>query len=151
MSLAWVQGDQAYVTAIGDCRVYVARDGRLVQLTSDQTFVQGLIDAGLLTPKDAATSPYRHVVTNSISAQASDEPVRVTAVPFQPGDRLLLATDGLFSSLAEIDIAEIITDGCPQQVADRLVFEALRRGSRDNIACVVVKRNPTVLSARREA
>lgn len=129
----------AYVARVGDCRVYLARDGLLHRLTSDQTYAQTLVDAGVVTPEEARNSTYRHIVTNSVSTRPLQATPRVLAVPLRRADRMLLATDGLTSALDDESISQAIWEGSPQQSADQLVLQALRRDCRDNVACVVVK------------
>jgi protein phosphatase len=138
-ALAVVAGDTAYFTSVGDCRVYLARDNQLHRLTTDQTYVQAMLDAGVLSAAEARTSGFRNIVTNSVSVKGLQERPNVEAIPLQLGDRLLLVTDGLTNALDDEAIESMVFDGSPQETADELVLEALRQDSHDNIACVVVK------------
>lgn len=138
MALVIVRGDVAYATHVGDCRVYHARGESLRLLTSDQTFAQELVEAGVLSPAEAEQNPHRHRVTNWVGAiQAGGRP-SFQAVQLQPEDRLLLATDGL-AVLGADTVGHILRAGDPQDAADALIIEALRNDTRDNVTCVVVK------------
>ncbi len=133
-----INGDTAHVANVGDCRAYLIRGSRIRRLTRDQTFVQTLVDAGVLTAREAQQSSYRHVVLNAVSTKDLEPPFMQT-VELQAGDRLLLATDGLTGVLDDELIAQRVADGSPQEAADALVLEALRRDSHDNVSCVVIK------------
>jgi protein phosphatase len=98
-----------------------------------------LVDAGVISPAQARTHKYRHVVTNYVGVKALDERPTFHAVTLVPGDRLLLATDGLTGSLDDDSVSRIIGDAeSAQGAADELVLAALKHGSKDNIACIVV-------------
>jgi protein phosphatase len=139
MALVAIVGNVTYVARVGDCRVYLAHGGAIRRLTTDQSYAQALADAGILSDDDVRTSSYRHIVTNAVAIKEPEEPPVVLAVPLKFGDRLLLATDGLTSAMDDQTIAQMIVNGSPQEAADQLVLEALRRDSHDNITCVVVK------------
>ena len=69
-----VDGDQAHLAHVGDCRIYLFRDGRLSRLTRDHTVVQQEIDAGRLTPELARLVPHKHILTQSVATTARSSP-----------------------------------------------------------------------------
>jgi serine/threonine protein phosphatase PrpC len=122
----------------GDSRFYRMRGGQLVQLSRDQSHVQNLVDRGEIAPEAAATHPLGNIVTNLVGA--SDELVlEERRDSLEPGDILLLCTDGLNRAITDTEIAGIL-DGDPVAgAADRLIERALARGVRDNVSAVVIE------------
>ncbi|MEV4756560.1 protein phosphatase 2C domain-containing protein [Micromonospora sp. NPDC049559] len=121
---------------IGDSRAYLLRDGMLKQITRDDTFVQMLVDEGVISPEEASSHPRRAVVTQALQGE-SVEPAYSTMVP-RAGDRWLLCSDGLSNVVRPGTIAEtLVSYPDRQQCAARLVDLALRAGGPDNITVVV--------------
>jgi protein phosphatase len=133
------QADQVYVAGLGDSRAYLIRGDRVQQLTVDHSVAQALVASRVLSQDEARHSPWQHVLHKFLGCvEMSDRP---EVHPFQPrpGDRLLLASDGLTNHVSEDDLhegAKQFPD--PQRWADHLVQLALQRGSRDNVTCIVI-------------
>jgi protein phosphatase len=125
------------VASIGDSRAYLRRDGVLRRLTQDHSLVAELVRAGTLTEDEARTHPQRSLLTRALGTGPDVEP-RLARVDHEPGDRLLLCTDGLFSALdsREIDAA-LAAAGRPGGAADELVRLARRRGE-DDVSVIVI-------------
>jgi protein phosphatase len=137
--LAVRQADQVFVAGLGDSRAYLVRAGRVEQLTVDHTVAEALARSGTLTPEQARTSPWRHVLYKFLGCaeMTGDAEVR----PFTPeaGDRLVLASDGLTNHVSDEDLAAGVRRfPDPQEWAVHLVTLALDRGSSDNVTCIVV-------------
>jgi PPM family protein phosphatase len=123
---------------IGDSRMYVVRDGELVQVSRDHTWVQQEVDAGRLTERAARTHRLSHVLTRALGADL-DEP-DVYAGTFLPGDVVLLCTDGLTGMLGDRILRRVLVRPDPlQELLATLVDGANRRGGRDNITAVIVR------------
>jgi protein phosphatase len=133
-----VEGDQAHIAHVGDSRIYLCRDGRLSRLTRDHTVVQKEIDAGRLTPEMARQVPHRNYLTQSVGYHGPVEPDTATR-PVLPGDVFLLCSDGLTDPLEDAQIARIVKDSDPGELAERLVGQALAAGAEDNVTVVVVR------------
>jgi serine/threonine protein phosphatase PrpC len=121
---------------IGDSRAYLMRGGVTQQMTKDDTFVQMLVDEGVITPDEAHVHPRRAVVTQALQGDPV-EPAFMTLVP-EAGDRWLLCSDGLSNVVREETIADVLRthpdrDAC----AARLVDLARRAGGPDNITVIV--------------
>jgi PPM family protein phosphatase len=137
--LALHTGGKVYVANLGDSRAYLIRGEHVEQLTVDHSVAQALVACGALSPEDARSSPYQHVLHKFLGCMALSE--RPDVKPFVPQarDRLLLASDGLTNHITDDDLRRGPRDfPNPQVWADNLVQLALERGSRDNVTCVVV-------------
>lgn len=133
-----VAGSRALVAHVGDSRAYLLRRDELRQLTVDHTLMQRLVEEGRLRPADVATHPQRSVIVRAIGAAADLSPDRLT-VELEPGDRLLLCSDGLTGPLA-VDEIEATLAGTPnpQAAAEQLVHLANAAGGADNVTALVV-------------
>lgn len=124
---------------VGDSRVYRMRAGRLEQLSRDHSYVQSLVDAGELAVEAVATHPQRHVLAQCLGGAAPDGiEVDAETIPAEPGDRLLLCTDGLTGELADARITELLTaEPDDQRASQALVDAALVAGGHDNVTVIV--------------
>lgn len=127
-----------FVVHIGDSRCYLLRNGRFEQATVDQSWVQMLISQRLATPAEAKTHPMRNLLLHSLSGALRDpETAQIFPVELRPGDRWLLATDGLSDYLPCPTLEQLtVTIDQPQDLADALV-DAAYQASRDNISVIV--------------
>jgi len=134
-----VHGHHLEVAWVGDSRCYHLRGGELRLLTRDHSYVQTLVDAGMLDPSEAATHPERHVLARCVGSKALEHgDIEIHTVPIEPGDRVLLCSDGLTGELEDGRIGEILTGHRADASAARdLVNEALVCGGRDNVTVIV--------------
>jgi serine/threonine protein phosphatase PrpC len=131
--------DRLALGHVGDSRAYRLRGGRLELLTHDHTVVAALLQAGLITREQAATSEVRNVLTRSVGSDpTADVDMRLLAA--EPGDTLLLSSDGLHGVVAEETIAAVLL-GEPDltRAAAELVQRANDGGGPDNITAVLVR------------
>jgi protein phosphatase len=129
-------GAELALAHVGDSRAYLLRDGVLQQMTKDDTFVQMLVDEGVITADQASSHPRRAVVTQALQGDPV-EPAYSTMSP-RPGDRWLLCSDGLSNVVREETIGEVLTAAAdPDEAARRLVDLACRAGGPDNITVIV--------------
>lgn len=123
---------------IGDSRVYRLAAGELEQISVDHSVVQDLLDAGDLSPEEAAVHPERHVITRAVGGGLAPEP-DYWLLPVGPTDRLLICSDGLTSELDDAELrAILLAHEDPQDAAQELVRAALGAGGKDNVSAVVV-------------
>ena len=124
-----------YVTQVGDSRCYRYWDGKLTQLTRDQTIAQGLVDQGILPADRLAKSPYSHILASAIGG---DEAVPVvTRIEIPRGCMILLATDGLTKHVSNAEIQQQIEAmTSSEQLCRSLLALALERGGSDNITLI---------------
>jgi serine/threonine protein phosphatase PrpC len=124
---------------VGDSRAYLFRDGKLIQLTKDHSYVQEQVDAGYLTPDQARTHPYSNVITRCVGAN-SDVMPDIYLGTVQPKDLFLLASDGLTGMLEDQQLAHTLAaNRMPQEQVDELIAEANRHGGLDNITAIIVR------------
>ena len=138
---------RAAIAHVGDSRAYLLRSGRISQLTRDHTIVAELIERGVLRPEDADDHPYKSALSRNLGAQPSCN-VDVTIVELQPGDRLLLCSDGLYGYCAHEAIQHQLGSGDqPEHIAHELVEVALRGGGGDNVTTIVIEKRGLVPSS----
>jgi len=134
-----LNGPRYLIGQVGDSRAYVLRDGRLMQLTKDHSYVQEQVDAGYLTPAQARTHPYSNVITRCVGAN-NDVAPDIYVGALRSGDTYLLASDGLTGMLEDEDLERSLMNGPnPQGMVDALVNEANRRGGLDNITAIIIR------------
>ena len=127
------------VAHVGDSRAYLLRDGRLTTLTRDHTIVEELVARGLLTADEAERHPYKNVLSRNLGARP-DTKVDVLELELQPGDRMLLCSDGLYGFAAADAIQYVLGSGdAPDHVARDLIELALRGGGGDNVTTIVLE------------
>jgi PPM family protein phosphatase len=134
-----VNGDEVTIAHIGDSRIYLCREGEMIQMTKDHTFVQRLVDLGRITEEEALVHPRRSVLMR-VLGDVEDEPdIDTFTVKTQPGDRWMLCSDGLCGYVPEGLISMILSGPIStEEATDLLVSEALEYGAPDNVTVVVV-------------
>lgn len=157
--MAAIADDDLYVAHVGDSRAYLVRGGVAHRLTLDHTWAQEAIDIGRLTPEEASRHPNRNVIKRFLGvdetlavdqqiidlAQAPGEvagPGRwpmVDRMRVQPGDTVLLCSDGLTDELSDAELQAVVRKAEPQAAAEQLVAQANAHGGRDNITVVLVR------------
>jgi serine/threonine protein phosphatase PrpC len=134
-----INGERYMIGQVGDSRAYLFRDGQLLQITKDHSYVQEQVDAGYLTPAQARTHPYSNVITRCVGAN-SDVAPDVYGGTLHASDVFLLASDGLTGMLEDEDLLTILSSGrSPGELVDRLISEANRRGGLDNVTVIIVR------------
>jgi serine/threonine protein phosphatase PrpC len=140
LTMVLVLWPQAYVVQIGDSRCYHLRPPIITQVTRDQTMAQELIDQGLLPAAAAERSPLSHVLSQAVGNKESEIWPEISSLHLEPGDTLLLCTDGLTKHLPEAQIAEVAAKaGSAKEACAWLVDAALSDGGSDNVTVVVTR------------
>jgi serine/threonine protein phosphatase PrpC len=138
LTAATFDGVTLTIGHVGDSRAYLLRDGRLDRLTTDHSLVEELIRDGKITEAQAAVHPQRSIITRALGVDSQVE-VDVYSVLLQPGDRVMLCSDGLTSMVRGPRIAEILVrETDPTVAANALVDTANAAGGEDNITVVVL-------------
>jgi protein phosphatase len=143
LTMAHVLWPRAYVVQIGDSRCYHLRGSVLRLVTRDQTYAQELLDRGALTPEEAEQSPLSQVLTRAIGGEAADLQPEIGQVDLEPGDSLVLCTDGLTKHVPDVAIPMVVAGADSAEAACRaLVGAALAGGGSDNVTVVVCRFQP---------
>lgn len=136
---------------VGDSRAYLWRGSqnnlentRLSQITKDQSLVQVLVDIGEITQQEARSHPKKNIITQYIGQPDIDQ-LKIDSVEamLEPGQKILLCSDGLSDEVSDDKLTEILQLGCDNQMSDQsivsaLIAAALRHGGRDNVTAIVV-------------
>jgi protein phosphatase len=137
-TVAVVSNGSVEIAHVGDSRAYLFRAGDLRQLTEDHSLVAGMVREGILDADEASSDGRRNIITRALGA---DDEVRVDRVSMalEPGDRLLLCSDGLSGQVPDASTAEVLaTEPDPARAVDRLVGLANAAGGEDNVTVVVI-------------
>ncbi len=138
--LEFSDGDPHWVSLnIGDSRVYLLRDDRLVQVTTDHSVVQELIASGKISPEEAEGHPYSNVITRAVGASELTAPDYM-ALDLRAGDRFVICSDGLTKELTDYGIQHFLRENAdPAAAVDAMLAAALENGGRDNVTLVIVQ------------
>jgi protein phosphatase len=123
---------------VGDSRAYHWRRGVLRQLTKDHTFVQTLVDEGRISEAESRVHPNRNIILRAVDGVHETEP-DLFRVDAEPGDRVLLCSDGCSGAVDDDRIRELLGSGSVDSAAVALVHAALDGGSTDNVTVVVAE------------
>ena len=136
LTMAFVAWPRAFVVHVGDSRAYRLRDGRLEQLTTDQTIAQAMVDAGVMSPAEADATQWKHVLASALGSDEATPACFLTDCHRQ--DIMLLCTDGLTKHVQADEIAaELAIARSAAETCQALVDRALERGGTDNITVIV--------------
>ncbi len=133
-------GDRAILGHVGDGRVYLIRGGQSYRLTKDHTIVAQQVEAGIITPQEAAESTLRGVLTRAVGTHESVQ-VDTLVLDLLAGDLLLLCTDGMHRYLRDEEVAMRVREASPGAVRQLIDFANLS-GGEDNICAVLVGCSP---------
>lgn len=140
VTMAYSCGADLFVAHVGDSRCYLLRGGVLQRLTRDDTLVQQLVDKGVLPPEQAAVHNLRHVITNVVGGTEPGIHAEVHRMTIEPGDALLLCTDGLTGMLPDERIAAVLqASPSPSSACQELVRLANEQGGKDNVTVIVAR------------
>jgi len=132
-----------YFAHVGDSRLYLVRDGNILRLTRDHSYVGRLVESGVLRSDEAEHHPQRHILTAALGAGthvAADSPTNQLAL--ENGDILILCTDGLWSLVQEPEMLSIVTSRDASSACAELVKLARKRSGPDNITVQILRVAP---------
>ena len=129
------------IAHVGDSRAYLFREGRLLPVTSDHSWVNEQLKQGFLTAENARNHPFRNVITQALGS-GTEIKVDLMDLALKNGDLLLLCSDGLNSMLTDVEISDLVVDG-KELSLDRLTLSLIEaakdRGGDDNITVALVE------------
>ncbi|WP_294510919.1 Stp1/IreP family PP2C-type Ser/Thr phosphatase [uncultured Intestinimonas sp.] len=139
MVAALVIGNQAYVLNIGDSRCYLVRPEGISRVTRDHSVVEDLVARGQITPEQARQHPQKNLITRALGAESKLR-ADLFRQPMEPGDALLLCSDGLSNMVSDQELLyEVLHGGPAEDCCRRLLDIALSRGAPDNVTAVLLQ------------
>ncbi|MBI4051914.1 MAG: Stp1/IreP family PP2C-type Ser/Thr phosphatase [Elusimicrobia bacterium] len=142
LSVALVQNNKAGVVHIGDSRIYMFREGNLIQLTRDHSLVMEQVRQGLITQEEAESSRLQNILTRALGTQPKAQ-IDVEEHPLMEGDILLLCSDGLTRMLKESALVKIFREKEElSAICNTLIESANQAGGMDNISVIVIQIKP---------
>lgn len=137
--VAVFRGDALWMGHVGDSRGYRLREGEIGQITRDHSLLQEQIDAGLISPEQAAFSANKNLVTRAVGVESVVQ-LEVHRHEVQAGDIYLLCSDGLSDMVDDASMAQLLRD-CDslESGAAALVAAANEAGGRDNISVILAR------------
>jgi protein phosphatase len=136
----WRKADELFITGVGDSRAYMIRDNEIKQLTVDHSLAQALVEARTISAEEARGHRFKNVLWKYLGTKEVGEGPEVLIESIQPGDRILLCTDGLSGVVADDQVLKCIQEHTDmQKCAEALGQLALDSGSRDNVSCIVIE------------
>jgi PPM family protein phosphatase len=134
-----LDGGFYHIAHAGDSRLYLIRDGKATSLTRDHSTAGEMVRMGVLSPDKVRGHDRRSELTQALGLGLFLQP-EILRVPAQPGDRLVLCTDGVWGVIEDASFAEVSAEeATPQELGRRLVDMALEQGSDDNVSVLVVE------------
>lgn len=139
IAVLYLEMEQAYVTHIGDSRVYCLSDNNLKQLTRDHSLVNELVKTGEITVEEAKSHPQRNILTRALGSNDTVE-TEIIEIKVTQGDKFLLCSDGLTNVVPEALIKEFMAqENDPESIVNQLISCANESGGADNITVVLVE------------
>lgn len=134
-------GDRYACVWAGDSRLYRLRGGRLERLTRDHSLVEELVASGTLKPEVAHRHPLANRITRAVGV---GDPLKLDVAQgrLTPGERYLLASDGLHGAIPDGVIAELVAAPDLDEASDRLMAAVMKAGAPDNVTVVLVAIDP---------
>ncbi len=146
-----LQENHAYIANVGDSRGYLWRNGRIQQITKDQSLVAKLVEEGAITEEEASFHPRRNVILYSLGSERSPK-IDLFEQTLQKDDILFLCSDGLTRHVTDAEIALTLSEESPEQAATTLIRKANERGGEDNISVAVIRyEKETAVSSQKSA
>lgn len=124
---------------VGDSRMYLLSEGKLRQITRDHSYIQYLVDKGVLTREEAETHPYKNMITRALGMEHVE--ADFFEEKFSVGDSLLICSDGLTRQVSDTQIKNCMAGGgSAKEKAEFLMSLALEYGGYDNITLAIVQK-----------
>jgi protein phosphatase len=135
-----IANDLLYFVHVGDTRLYLIRDGQIIQVTRDHSYVGRLVEAGMISREEAETHPQRNILTAAVGTN----PELVMDSPGQPEplrakDVLLLCTDGLWGVVHDAELLAVVENHTAEDAGRELIDLARARGGPDNITVSILR------------
>ena len=139
MVVATIVGHYAYVANVGDSRLYLVNQ-QILQVTKDHSLVQEMVRMGEINAEQARNHPDKNIITRALGAERTVD-IDFFDLKLEPGNVILMCSDGLSNMVEDSQIREIISDTEKnlEEKGKILISEANRNGGKDNIAVVLIE------------
>lgn len=138
LTLAYVDGCRISIAQVGDSCAYLYASDKLNKITKDHTYVQKLIDNGIIEESQAGDNPYKNIITRVVGMDGLE--VDTFEITWTDGDILFLCTDGLTSYLSEQELVGLFSNQTPiREKAEEMIARVLERGGRDNVSVIIAQ------------
>jgi len=127
-----------FMANVGDSRGYLLRSGTLYQITKDHSLVQKMVERGRITAEEARNHPHSNILLRTVGTER-DIPIDIFRIEFEPGDKVLMCSDGLWGEVEDRDMESILNTYTDPRIASReLVRAAHYGGGKDNVTLTIV-------------
>jgi len=135
-----IKGKDLCLAHVGDSRAYLVNSKNITKLTTDHTYVQSLLENGLINEQEVESHPQRNMITKCLGTQKSISPeLRFFHNFLNEEDLILLCSDGLYEYFKESEIQTFLTQYSLSDAVEHLVSTAISRGGHDNISALIIK------------
>lgn len=135
-----IDNDDCYIGHVGDSRIYLKSNGKLNRLTKDHSYVQTLVDKGVITDRDARKHPKRNRIFEALGNKPRTNPtICESPIHVKKGDCFLLCTDGLNDMISDLAIERAIDVNSVDRSCKRLIAAANAAGGKDNVTATLVR------------
>lgn len=141
----YIDNTKVHTYSLGDSRIYLYRDSKLIRITKDHTLAMKKYEANIYTKEEAERSPDNHKLTAFIGVDNDNQGLkaeRYDSFVFKKGDKLLICSDGLYDMCDDVTILEILSKKS-KTISYELVDMALNNGGIDNVTCLVIEASDT--------
>lgn len=133
-----LDGRTGFLANVGDSRGYLYRDGALQQISRDHSLVQKMVERGRITAEEARRHPHSNILLRTVGTERDIE-IDLFRIPLQPGDRILMCTDGLWGEVEDHEIEAILAHHAdPRAAARELLRAAHLGGGKDNVTLMII-------------
>ena len=144
LALLFINSEKIHIAHIGDSRIYRYHQGKLTRMTKDHSKLQVLLDAGLITEKEAETYPQKHVITRALGMNEEENgkcmPTIQEPVLAEDRDRYIICSDGVTDMLSDDQIESLLSQSkAALDCADTIYQAALNAGGKDNTSVIVIE------------
>ena len=142
LAAALIYEDSIYIANIGDSRIYICEGDCIEQVTHDHSYVQYLVDMGVMSYEEAKTAPNRNIITRAVGTEKKVEAdITTVSMPKSHNSSILLCTDGLCGALDDEEIYSILSQNKEvQPLIDELIDAANEKSGSDNITAILIRR-----------
>lgn len=136
LTAAVVSGGVLYAAHVGDCRLYLVRQGKIRQITKDHTIVQERVRMGMMSAARAKDHPERSALSRCLGQELIVSLDRIS-LPLERGDQLVLCSDGLYNVVEENEIRRLTVESDAAGGCRRMIDMANQRGTADNLTVAI--------------